>query len=269
MRTGTGIEGLQGIRTIAGLHGALRGLLDPGLDIGDPIPDAEIVARPADGDARALAAAALMGGSRRPVVLAARAALEEASAASGTLTGRTDADGRFTLAGRLVAASWRVYACFDCIRPVRGAPAPLGRRVCFDLGVYAAGTRIEAVIPQKLYRALMGMADRWTVFGTLTGCASGAPIAGAIVTAHDTDWVQHDALGSATTGPTGLFRVDFPGSAFRRGTVADIELLRGPDVFFRVTDAAGCVLIDEPPAAGRAPGRADRGLCARVDLRAP
>jgi hypothetical protein len=86
------------------------------------------------------------------------------------------------------------------------------------------------------------------------------------------DLVQHDNLGSAVTDAGGNFRIDFVGAAFRRGTIIDVELFGGPDVYFQIDDSSGTNLLLETPAFGRLAGRADRGpvfcvtLCVNVPV---
>lgn len=264
MSTQIGIDGLQGISTVAGVNGVLRGILDDELPVWDAIPDAEIVAVPV----REPSPPPATGASRRGVVQVPHDRVTKETASPGALSGRTDDHGRFALATReTYGGFWRVYACFSAIRaPGAGAPAPLGREVCFDLGVYPAQKPIAADVPRALYCTLKRFADQWSVFGRVTQCSSGAPISGAVVSAFDTDWLQDDALGTSVSNAAGIYRIDYPGSAFRRGTFIDVELFGGPDLYFRVTDSGGNVLINEAPGAGRGPGRADRSRCAHVDL---
>jgi hypothetical protein len=266
MSTRIGIEGLQGIPTVAGLHGVLRGILDAELRVWDPIPDAEIVAVPVREPAPP--AGPTSGASRRAVAQVPHERVAKETSAPGALRGKTDERGQFAIASREFAGGfWRIYACFDAIHSPGSAPAaPLRREVCFDLGVYPGERPVAADIPEALYCALKRLADRWTVFGRVTECSSGQSISGAVVSAFDTDWLQDDALGTATSNASGVYRIDYPGSAFRRGTFIDVELFGGPDIYFKVADSGSNVLIDEAPGAGRAPGRGDRGCCARINL---
>jgi hypothetical protein len=264
MSTGTGIEGLQGITTITGVHGVLRGIIDAELAVWDPIPEAEIVAVVTEDAGRVVTH--VESGARRAAAQVPHDEVQKAAAMPGALKGRTDADGRFVLASRPTGGSLRVYACFKAIRAARGGLAPLRKDVCFDLGVHSAREPLALAIPHSLYCALKGLADQWTVCGRVSECSTGQAVSGAVVKAFDADWVQHDSLGSGVSNASGVYRVDYPGSAFRPGTWIDIELFGGPDLYFRVEDSVGGTLITEEPPAGRAPGRADRGHCGRVDL---
>jgi hypothetical protein len=265
MSTRIGIEGLQGIPTITGLQGVLRGVLDAELPVWDAIPSAEIVAVPVPD---AMPAAAANTASRRGVAQVPLDTVAKAAASQGALTGQSDDQGRFALATReVVGGFWRVYASFGALRP-KGAqePVSLRRQVGFDLGVYAVEKPIAADIPEALYCALLKLIDWWSVFGRVTECSTGRAISGAQVSAFDTDCTAHDPLGADVSNGSGVYRIDYPGSAFRQGTFIDVELFGGPDIYFRVTDSGGGVLIDEAPGAGRGSGRADRDCCARVDL---
>jgi hypothetical protein len=259
----TGIDGLQGIGAIAGVTGVVRGIISPDIDVWDPIADAEIVAVPVSEPETP--APSVLG--RRGVQQVTHAIVDEAARQNGAVSGRTDRNGRFAIATRERPAAWRVFACFDAIHSAGAEKgASLRKQVCFELGSFAASKPIGAVIPEALYCALKKLADQWTVCGRLTECTSGQAITDAVVSAFDADWLQDDALGSDHTNAAGVYRIDYPGSAFRRGTFLDIELFGGPDIYFHVADSAGHVALEEDSAQGRGPGRADRDCCARIDL---
>ncbi|MCP3960607.1 MAG: hypothetical protein GY719_22415 [bacterium] len=146
-----------------------------------------------------------------------------------------------------------------------------GRRVFF-LGTFLPvaseeGFVLKLVIPQYLWCRLKRAADAWTIAGKVTACANPSVAIGDVtVTAFDVDWVEHDTLGSDKTSASGIYRIDYPGDAYRQAPFIDIELFGGPDVYFKIEDDDSNVLLDEPSSAGRAAGRADRGVCACIDL---
>jgi hypothetical protein len=76
--------------------------------------------------------------------------------------------------------------------------------------------------------------------------------------------VHHRDLGEVWRGHS--FRIDYLGAAFRQGTIIDIELFGGPDIYFEVQDSGGTTLLAEDPSVGRTPGRADSGPCTCVRL---
>jgi hypothetical protein len=81
------------------------------------------------------------------------------------------------------------------------------------------------------------------------------------------DWLQDDPLGQAVTDGSGHFRIYYSGSTFRKDILGlNIEFVSGPDLYFRIEDAGGSVLLDELPQAGRAAGRENVGPCSCVDL---
>src|SRR3954468_8543432 len=99
-------------------------------------------------------------------------------------------------------------------------------------------------------------------------CDGGAPIVGAVVSAIDVDWIQDDPLGSAITDGAGNFRIDYTSADFRITPFSpfiNLESVGGPDVYFKVRLGAD-LIIDEPSATGRTPGRENAGPCLCVAL---
>lgn len=124
----------------------------------------------------------------------------------------------------------------------------------------------EHTLSKRLWCHIRSLFDAWTICGRVTVCATGAPAEGVRVFALDRDWLADDALGSAVTDATGRYRIDYLGADFRRGTWINIELIGGPDVYFRIETLSGTVLLAEPSSAGRAPGRENVGPCFCADL---
>jgi hypothetical protein len=109
----------------------------------------------------------------------------------------------------------------------------------------------------------------WTICGTVVFCEGGEAVPGATVAAFDVDWLQDDALGSGVTDGSGHFRIDYTRADFTRtpfSPLINIELVGGPDVYFRVTAPGGAVLLAEPRSQGRTPGRENIGPCFCVHL---
>lgn len=121
-------------------------------------------------------------------------------------------------------------------------------------------------VPARVWCHIRALFDAWTICGHVTVCDTKQPAEGVRVFAFDRDWLQDDPLGSAFTDAAGHFRIDYTGADFRRGTFINIELIGGPDVYFRIETASGDVLLNEPPNEGRAPGRRNIGPCFCVDL---
>ncbi len=90
--------------------------------------------------------------------------------------------------------------------------------------------------------------------------------------AFDRDWLQDDPLGSALTDPTGQFQIWYTAAQFSKtpfSPLINVELVPGPDLYFRIEGPSSSVLLAEPPDTGRTPGRQNVGPCFCVDLCVP
>ena len=125
----------------------------------------------------------------------------------------------------------------------------------------------DYTVPARFWCYILSLFGIWTISGQLTTCEGHQPIPGATVLAFDTDWLQDDALGSATTDATGHFVITYLASDFRRTPFSfiNIEFTEGPDVYFRV-ELAGQPIITEDPSVGRTRGRENVGPCLCVEL---
>jgi len=121
-------------------------------------------------------------------------------------------------------------------------------------------------LPQRFWCYIRALFDAWTICGHVTVCSTGRAAAGVKVFAYDRDWLADDPLGFGWTDASGMFRIDYLGADFRRGTWINVELVGGPDVYFRIEGPSGTVLLNEPPNTGRTPGRENIGPCYCVDL---
>jgi hypothetical protein len=127
----------------------------------------------------------------------------------------------------------------------------------------------EYCIPHRYWCRIRGHFGAWTICGHLTTCdRPHMPVAGMRVSAFDADWLQPDALGSATTDASGKFRIDYLAPDFEKTIFSwlNVELKSGPDLYFRVETLGGDVLLDEPQTRGRASDRENVGPCFCVDL---
>ena len=117
-----------------------------------------------------------------------------------------------------------------------------------------------------MIRALFGA---WTICGKVVVCDTSIPVLGVRVRAFDTDWTQDDPLGDAITNVDGKFRIDYVASDFQKtphSPFINVELIGGPDVYFRVETPDGTPLLIEPSSKGRTPGRENIGNCFCVEL---
>lgn len=121
-------------------------------------------------------------------------------------------------------------------------------------------------LPYRFWCAVLAWFDVWTICGRVTDCKTKQPVAGVKVKAFDADWLQDDDLGFAFTDAAGKFLITYSGVDFRQGTWLDVELIGGPDVYFRVETPGGAVLLTEPQSRGRASDRENVGNCFCVEL---
>jgi hypothetical protein len=123
-------------------------------------------------------------------------------------------------------------------------------------------------IPHRIWCGLRGRLGWWSICGHVTVCETKIAVPGVKVSAFDRDWLQDDPLGSAVTDASGHFRIDYTADAFARTPWTpwiNIEMVAGPDVYFRVDGPTG-VLLQEPPSRGRQADRENVGPCFCVDL---
>jgi hypothetical protein len=123
----------------------------------------------------------------------------------------------------------------------------------------------EHALSQRFWCFIRSLFDAWTICGRVTVCGTQRPASGVRVFAFDRDWLSDDPLGIATTDGDGRFRIDYLGANFRRGTWLNVELVGGPDVYFRLESPSG-EIVQEPPSTGRNPGRENIGPCFCVAL---
>lgn len=114
-----------------------------------------------------------------------------------------------------------------------------------------------------LIRSLLGA---WVICGRVVRCDTQEPVGGVRVYGFDRDWLQDDALGSGVTDANGYFRIDYTKPDFTPGTVIDVELFGGPDVYFHIRTLSNAPLLIEAPSRGRDPGRNNIGPCYCVNL---
>jgi len=132
-------------------------------------------------------------------------------------------------------------------------------------------THWEYCLPQRFWCAVRVRFDAWVVCGTVTSCESELPLSGLEVTAFDADWVEDDALGTAVTDGSGHFRIDYSAAAFRQTPLSpliNVELIGGPDIYFRI-ESDGSPVLKEERSRGRQADREDSGPCLCVDLCVP
>lgn len=133
-------------------------------------------------------------------------------------------------------------------------------------GGYAAAWSYE--IPHRIWCGVRGRLGWWSICGHVRVCDTKIAVPGVTVSAFDVDWLQDDSLGSAVSDATGHFRIDYTVNDFTRTPWSpwiNIELVAGPDVYFRIDGPTG-VLLQEPRSRGRGQDRQNVGPCFCVDL---
>jgi hypothetical protein len=121
-------------------------------------------------------------------------------------------------------------------------------------------------LPHRFWCAVLAWFDVWTICGRVLDCKTKQPVMGVKVKAFDADWLADDNLGFGVTNAAGKFIITYAGVDFRQGTWIDVELIGGPDLYFKIEDAGGNPLLTETQADGRAPSRENAGHCFCVEL---
>lgn len=124
-------------------------------------------------------------------------------------------------------------------------------------------------IPHRFWCSILARFDAWVICGWVRDCKAQLPVPGVHVSAFDADWLQDDPLGAAVTDGSGRFVIYYARSDFEKtplSPVIDLELVGGPDLFFKVATGGGFYLLDEPRARGRDPDRENAGHCTCVTL---
>jgi hypothetical protein len=114
--------------------------------------------------------------------------------------------------------------------------------------------------------------DAWVICGHLVNCETKKPIANAIVTAWDADFLTDDNLGSAITDAAGHFRIDYTSLTFKKTFLSPwlnietdpglpLHFQSGPDVYFKAA-IGGVNLINETSADRR--NNVDYCLCVNL-----
>jgi hypothetical protein len=266
------IEPLQRC-TVAGY---LYGIICAELGVYDVIGDAEIYAvRSKQKAATANPTERERGDAKTVLRSVSDDELKRLSGGESVMVGKTDQRGFFCLDDpRYDGELLDVYVCLRTVPGPKEKSLPLDQTTCLFLGTYsprrgAHGWHLKLFIPAYIWCALKKLVDSWTVAGRVATCEGDHPLGNVTVIARDVDITQDDLLGEAVTNGLGIFRIDYIGDTFRQGTIVDVELFGGPDIYFEVKDSGGTSILTEDPSAGRAHGRCDSGPCKCVHLCVP
>ena len=121
-------------------------------------------------------------------------------------------------------------------------------------------------LPYRFWCAILALFDVWTICGRVLDCETKRPVAGVKVNAFDADWLADDELGFAFTDAAGKFVITYSSVDFKQGTWIDVELIGGPDLYFRIEDGGGNALLTETQSRGRNPDRENATNCFCVEL---
>lgn len=184
----------------------------------------------------------------------------------------TDGDGNFTviLDGEFDASlGLELDMYFDTVPHSRLAhPSPAAAQFSvtplhpkWDIQGGNLAASWDYCLPADFWSSIRKRFDAWVICGRVKSSVPGQPTEGLKVWAFDRDWVQDDLLGPSITDAEGRFRIDYNSAQFSERT--EIE---GPDVYFRIENAHGVVLLKESPNTGRAAGRENIAPCFCVEL---
>ena len=122
-------------------------------------------------------------------------------------------------------------------------------------------------LPWRFWCSILAWFDVWTICGHVVDCKTKQPVAGVKVRAFDVDWLADDPLGlPAITDVTGKFIITYSSVDFKQGTWIDVELIGGPDLYFKIETLTGSPLLVESSSRGRTPERENAGPCFCVEL---
>ncbi|HEX6039279.1 hypothetical protein [Longimicrobium sp.] len=133
--------------------------------------------------------------------------------------------------------------------------------------------RWEQRISPDVWKAIVGRGTR-IIFGRITACGTQQGMAGLTVRAFDSDCIQDDALGQATTDAGGNYVIFYTAAQYKKTPLSPLVNVdtplgaggqQGPEVYFRIQGPAG-TLLNEPGSRGRAADRANVPALFRADL---
>jgi len=263
------------------LQGRLEGLLGP--DFPEPLAGARIrLYRPRESPEVVAARAAALPKDTLAVLTDAQVAAKEKDLLA---EGPLDDDGRYSVS--ITAESGYGGAAFEVDvycgtvphlpprHPPRGPVQfsittlqPRWRVRETEQFAAEAFAAFEYSVPSRFWCGIRTLFGGWVVFGQVTAGAANTPVPNVRVRAFDVDWLQNDALGSDVTNSAGRYRIDYVTADFTPTIFPflQLELVSGPDLYFRVETSGGTSLLTEPPSRGRASDRENVGNCKRVDL---
>jgi len=126
----------------------------------------------------------------------------------------------------------------------------------------------EYAINSKFWCWLLRLFRRYVVCGRVEVCEKKVPLSNVKVKAFDVDLLQDDYLGEAVTDSSGHFKIYYTEADFSKTIFSwlNVEWPAGPDLYFRVEQLNGVVILQEPRSKGHTPGRENASHCTCVVL---
>ena len=129
-------------------------------------------------------------------------------------------------------------------------------------------------LPFKFWASIRTAFDAWMICGYVKSASDHRiPIAGAKVSAYDSDWIKDDFLGTVSTDSSGYFRIDYSSVDFKKtflSPLVNVETpfspIPGPGVYFKVASNEGVMLFEENKADGEKMPRRNIPNCFDIEL---
>ena len=129
-------------------------------------------------------------------------------------------------------------------------------------------------LPYQFWGGIRTQFDAWLICGYVkSSLDSKTPIAGAKVSAYDSDWIKDDLLGSVSTDSSGYFRIDYSSADFKKTFLSPLvnvetpfSAIPGPGVYFKVASKEGVMLYEENRSDGEKIPRRNIPNCFGIEL---
>lgn len=129
-------------------------------------------------------------------------------------------------------------------------------------------------LPYNFWGGIRTAFDAWMICGYVKSAVDHRiPIAGAKITAYDSDWIKDDLLGSVSTDDSGYFRIDYSSADFKKTFLSPLinvetpfSAIPGPGVYFKVASREGVMLYEEGRSDGEKMPRRNIPNCFGIEL---
>ncbi|WP_339705641.1 hypothetical protein [uncultured Kriegella sp.] len=129
-------------------------------------------------------------------------------------------------------------------------------------------------LPYHFWGGIRTAFDAWLICGHVKSSSDNrTPIAGAKVSAYDSDWIKDDLLGTVSTDSSGYFRIDYSSIDFKQTFLSPLvnvetpfSAIPGPGVYFKVVSHEGIMLYEEGKSDGKKMSRLNIPNCFGIEL---